>query len=409
MTSDFKTAVVAVSAAIFLFAAGAASVEQDGADPDPMDLFATHIRQKETGVYTQSGWVFFHQRLPFSDDSMMAEFKMLRKAVAGFQRQLFATLDEMESKASGRSDPASERLKMLSDRFGGRTGGEVERKVDSLNTRVMSQGSNDGFYIYDVAVKMSALEQEAAKGRYSDRPETIQERWRKIVRNKLRGDGGEMEFLRDCGAIDLWTIKSAGICGIREVMPSNVAISVACEKCIFDLSESVQRAGNVAAEEYCRLLNGLHERLMGEIDAFAPMGTNTTVRTMLLSFGNCAVAVHSVSLENLDTLAEYADQDKPVDETVVVVANMLSNSPGCGMLWSSLGLAFLRGDRPTLALASFRNALRFNNDDSCAIGGMALAYERLSCLELAKGCACLALALSDDAQTIINAKRILSE
>jgi len=383
----------------------ALAVSNVSAAEDVMMLYQDKVRSSASGVYEHQGWVFFHDRAKIEDDSMFGEVKALRKAMGRLRRALFAKIDAMTRGIEFNSDDLYADLKSRANRNGSPKT-VVVRSLGGLPTRVLEKTSSDGYYIYDIAVKMSDLESEAAKGKFDNRPQTIETHWRNVVREQLYGEN-RMVFIRDCGAIDLWTLESAKTCGVKELQATNGNEVVCCRECLKDLSESASRANVPAAEEYKDFSDGLYEKLELEMAKIPELTTNRVVKTMVLSFGCCAQSMENERGEVLDTIVDYVDQIEDATNTIVVVAKALSHTPGSVLCWEAMGTAAQRAGLSHVALACYRNVLRMKANDAVALGGLAETYDSLGFSLLAHGAALLAFAESTDADLIERMRKIL--
>jgi len=404
MISNRRFAMLTVG--VLLCTPTVANAAEPEAAEDVLSLYQDKVHACATGVYEHQGWVFFHDRTKLTDDSMFGEVKAQSKAIGRIRKALFAKLDEMTG-VSPAPDEIHTDLRTRAARNGSPKT-VVLRSVDELPTRVLQQASSDGDYVYDMAVKRRDLEAEAAKGRFEDRPQTIEAYWRNVVREQLYGKN-RMSFIRDCGAIDLWTLESAKTCGVKELRTTNGNEIACCQECLIDLSKSASHAKVPAADEYVKLTAGLYKTLVREMATIPELTTNRIVRTMVLSFGCCAQSPEKERGADLDIVADYIDQTEPATNTVTVLARLLSHTPGSVLYWGAMGVAAQRAEMPHVALACHRNVLRMKANDAVALGCLAETYDSLGLHSLAHGAALLAFAESTDADLVERMRKIFAK
>lgn len=376
---------------------GAPAIAEDikgAAHPfDVLGYYMENIHARPSGVYTESGWVFFHQRIPITGDSVLAETKCMRKALGAVRRDVFRVIDEGIPTSNVSVQDAYVQMRDLAAKLGS-PGTRVVRSVNSLPSRILCQRVDNDMYVYDMAVKAVDLKAESLKGRFEDRPSTIEAQWKNVVNEQMAGTN-IMAFACGAGAFDLWTLRSGKTCGEKVfVLREERETDALCVQCISDLKKSVQPVATSSAAEYTGFLSDLYQALTNEVSSIPGLKELRPVRIMLLSFASCQMKLQKETLEGLDVFADYVDQSEDPIKTRDALIGLLKETPGSSLYWKAFGEACIRAKSPMLAASAFRNALRLNLDDMEALDGLARAYAALGKVQLARGAARVVYALA---------------
>lgn len=326
-------------------------------------------------------------------DSIIAETKCMRKALGAIRRDVFRVIDEGISTNNVSVQNAYVQMRDLAMKLGS-PGTRVVRTIDSLPSRILCQGADDNMYVYDMAVKASDLKAESLKGRFEDRPSTIETYWRNVVSEQLAGTN-LMVFACAAGAFDLWTLRSGKMRGEKVfVLSKEQETDAVCMQCISELKGSVQPVATSSSAEYTGFLSDLYQNLTNEVSLIPALKELRPVRIMLLSFASCQMEPQKETAEGLDVFVDYVDQVEDPVKTRDVLIGLLKKTPGSLLYWKTFGEACLRAKSPLLAASAFRNALRLNIDDMEALDGLARAYAALGKNQLAVGAARVVYALA---------------
>ena len=381
----------------------------ESADADAViDLYESSIRPKASGTYSEDGWVFFHKRIPLGENTgMFQELKAERKAISAVTRDVFAWIDERLGNPPAITDALDSRLSGLNRDFG-TASTRVTRSLDGIPSRLLNQyADEDGDFVYTLVFRESDLLAEAKKGPFENRREVIRGQWARVVKEQLTG-ANRMAFVKACGAMDLWTLESATTSGEKVLAVTNVAESaLSCRTCIDDLRKSVAGAGTPAAAEYVDFLDGLNTKFEEELSVATNALACPRTTMMLLSFASCRMKALSPSAEAFDLFSEFVDQTEDLGKTRETMLRLVEEFPGVAMFWNGLGATFLRANSPSLAAASYRNALRIDNNNAYALDGLAAVYAGIGKAELARGAALLAFVLGNDASVKDSSLRLL--
>ena len=391
-----------------LWSAPAISEELKGASRpfDVLGYYTENIHARPSGVYAGNGWVFFHQRIPITGDSVLAETKCMRKALAAVRRDVFRAIDDRISTNTVSVQDAYVQMRDLAAKLGS-PGTRVVRSVSSLPSRVLYQRVDNDMYVYDMAVKASDLKAESLKGRFEDRPSTIETHWKNVVNEQLSGTN-IMAFACGAGAFDLWTLRSGKTCGEKVfVLKEEEETDALCVQCIDGLKKSVQPVATSSAAEYTGFLSGLYQALTNEVSSISGLKELRPVRIMLLSFASCQMEVQKETAEGLDVFADYVDQSEDPIKTRDALIGLLKETPGSPLYWKAFGEACIRAKSSLLAASAFRNALRLNLDDMEALDGLARAYAALGRNKLAEGAARVVYALAKTEALKASALKVL--
>ena len=362
-------------------------------DPDVLSYYNQNIHARASGVYAEKGWVFFHQRLPLKSDTMQGEFACMRKAIGAIRRDVFRVIDEGIPANSAPVQDAYVQMRELATKLGS-PGTQVVRSINSLHSRVLCQRTDNGMYVYDMAVKAADLKAESLKGRFEDRPSTIETHWKNVVNEQLAGTN-IMAFACGAGAFDLWTLRSGKTCGEKVfVLSKEQETDSLCMQCIDGLKKSVQPFTTSSAAEYTGFMSGLYQALANEVSSIPELKELQPVRIMLLSFASCQMELQKETVEGLDVFVDYVDQSEDAIKTRDALIGLLKETPGSSLYWKALGEACIRAKSPVLAASAFRNALRLSLDDMEALDGLARAYAALGKIQLARGAARVVYALA---------------
>lgn len=177
MISKSLVSVLAVGALSCAPTAGMAA-EAPLADEDVRPYYEEHILESPSGIYPQKGWVFFHQRVPLKGDGIFAEHRALGHAMGRVRRDVFTAVCCKAARIPfprGLSEAAgAEWRAQLQALFG-----EEARTVDVPGIGVADR-AEDGIYVYALAVRDSAFENEAKKNPYVEKAVDIADAWRKF-------------------------------------------------------------------------------------------------------------------------------------------------------------------------------------------------------------------------------------
>lgn len=362
-------------------------------DAEVRAYYHQNIHARSSGVYAEKGWVFFHQRLPLKNDNMQGEFACMRKAIGAIRRDVFRVIDEGMPTNGAPVQDVYVQMRELATKLGS-PGTRVVRSIKSLPSRVLYQRTDNGMYVYDMAVKAADLKAESLKGRFEDRPSTIVTHWINVVNEQMAGTN-IMAFACEVGAFDLWTLRSGKTCGEKVfILRKEQETDALCMQCISDLKKSVLPVATSSAAEYTGFLSDLYQALTNEVSSIPGLKELRPVRIMLLSFASCQMKHQKETVEGLDVFADYVDQSEEPIKTRDALIGLLKETPGSSLYWKAFGEACIRAKSPLLAASAFRNALRLNLDDMEALDGLARAYAALGKIQLARGAARVVYALA---------------
>ena len=409
MISDFALKGVIVCAA---FAAQTIHGFADGVIPNE-DIYAyygTNIHSRATGCYEDVGWVFFHQRRVIPDDGIFTKNKVGAKAMAAATADIFKWIDGNIADSNAVHNASVTSLRTLADRFGDeRTA--VRRTLKGLLVKILHRDKDDANpqeYVLDLAIRQTDLLAEAGRGRFEDREEVIVEHWRKVAKARISGPD-RMSFLRDAGAMDLWTIDSEKTSGCRVLQFTNELEVAFAKECISNLTSCARQVDSDAAREYAALTENLYSNICREVELTGVSVTSTVVRVMLESFASCPTERTEVPDAAWDAYAPYVDGSRPVAETINAMVTLLDGSPGVKEFWMTLGDTFEKNNGLTAALSCYRNALRLDNGDALVFEAMTRMYGKLGCPNLARGTAIMAFGLATECVDCPEAMKIIGE
>ena len=363
-------------------------------DVDVIALYEKEIKHKSTGIYSLSGYHFFHQRIPVEKrGDMFSRIRAKRKACFAAQSAVFDWLSVREKKTVVPQVPAFMRMQELSDKVRGVK--KVVRRFD-LPCHVLGEEEDlKGQCVYAIAISDSTLSNELAQGCFESRPKRVLEVWRHTVKHLVNSEN-DLDFFVSFGVCDLATLTAADRQGVKCLGIGKIPEEDACDICICDLKKAVNPSTN-AAKEYVDLLERIPEMLSEEFQRVSVLtNTERRVRVMLRSYASCPVERMTSMPADLDRCMAFLGGKGDKEKAASAFINALNNVSGEPLMWIGLGETLLRMDAPALAASALRNAVRLDRKNVYATDRLAEAYRQLKCEELSKGLALMTFGLTEE-------------